>query len=354
MPKNLFDVLSAKPQRETVGASTAARFDYQKSYALLELINRHTSNLDYSVAFEFHDDILFFDSETNPNLVEFTQVKTSSSNSPKKTHTLTTRRKKSNSILGKLMANAKSFPLSHDFSLVLVSNNPFEFSNTDIKFQDLDATTKSKISDKLKDEFKGIKESQFDSFKFKVTNISIENMDTHLRGKVVDLFEKEFGPNFSQNILSWLRLLIGEVKRKNNYPPEKITSGTELLEQKCISRSLITYSLENLRTDHNPAPEISQIHSVLLSQGWSDAKLFGFAKKFPIAVSDYQDPTNIECQKICEEISDELDLLPESASLTELISSVLSSLQSNENHISPYHDDMYLSSIIAVVYYAKL
>lgn len=355
MPKNLFDVLSKKPHRETVGASTAARFDYQKSYALLELINRHTANVDYSVAFEFHDDILFFDSEINPNVVEFTQVKTSSSNSPKKTHTLTSRRGDANSILGKLILNTDEIPIDHEFALVVVSNNPFEFSNVDINFGDLDDTTKLKISTKLKEEFAQLDTTIIDSIRFKVTNITIENMDTHLRGSVVDLFEKEFGSDYSQNVLSWLRLIAGEIKRKNNYPPEKVTTAEELIEQKCIGRSLISASLENLRVDHNPAPDLAQIHVMLMAQGWSDKKLLGFAKAFPVAVSDYQNPMNIECQELCEKIGDELDILTTSLeSMTELINSTLNTLKHDLDNMAPYQNEMYLSSLIAVVYYAKL
>jgi len=355
MPKNLYDVLSKKPHRETVGASTAARFDYQKSYALLELINRHTTDVDYSVAFEFHDDILFFDSETDPNVVEFTQVKTSSSNSPKKTHTLTSRRGAAHSVLGKLIKNRDGIPMEHEISLVVVSNNPFDFSNTDINFQNLDDATKLKISSKLKEEFDGLEDHVLNSFNFKVTNITIENMDTHLRGRVVDLFEKEFGSKYSQNVLSWLRLIAGEIKRKNNYPPEKVTTAEELIEQKCIGRSLITGSLESLKTDHNPAPDLAQINMMLLSQGWSDNKLLRFSKAFPIAVSDYQDPTNTECQELCEKIGDEIDILFNSdEQLTTIILSVRQILEQELENLEPYQNEMYLSSLITVVFYAKL
>ena len=355
MPKSLYDVLSKKPHRETVGASTAARFDYQKSYALLELINRHTADVDYSVAFEFHDDILFFDSETNPNIVEFTQVKTSSSNLPKKTHTLTSRRGNSNSMLGKLIMNMDGIPMNHEVSLVVVSNNPFEFANTDVSFQDLNDDTKLKISSKLKEEFKGLQDHVLNSLNFKVTNITIENMDTHLRGRVVDLFEKEFGPEYSQNVLSWLRLIAGEIKRKNNYPPEKISTAEELIVQKCIGRSLITGSLDNLKADHNPAPDLAQINMMLMSQGWSDNNLLRFTKAFPIAVSDYQDPTNIECQELCEKIGNEIDSLPNpNEQLAKLITLVRSVLEQELENLEPYQNQMYLSSLITVVFYAKL
>ena len=249
--------------------------------------------------------------------------------------------------------NTIDVPINHEIILVVVSNNPFEFSNNDIEFGDLDPATKLKISSKLKAEFDDLEDEILDTFKFKVTNISIDNMDTHLRGSVVDLFEKEFGSNFSQNVLSWLRLIAGEIKRKNNYPPEKITSAAELIQEKCIGRSLISKSLNSLKDDHNPAPDLAQINMMLMSQGWSDEKLLRFAKKFPIAVSDYQDPTNIECQELCERINRELEVLLSSGeSLSKLINAVLRSFVSDLGE--PYKNEMYLSALITVVYHAKL
>lgn len=360
MPKNLYDVLAKKPHRETAGANTVARFDYQKSYALVELINRHTDNVDYSVSFEFHDDILFFDAEDNPSIVEFTQVKTSSSNAPKKTHTLTYRPKKANStkgnsVLGKLITNRDGIPVSYEVVLVVVSNNPFEFSNKDIGFKDLDDTTKSTISSKLKDEFNGLGDDVLESLRFIVTNITIENMDTYLRGKVVDLFEQEFGANHSQNVLSWLRLIAGEIKRKNKYSPEKIISAEDVIKYKCIGRSMIQRSLNDLREDHNPPPDLTQIHSMLFSEGWTDNQLLRFSKAFPISVADFQNPSNLECQELCQKISSEIDSLPNiDVALSVVIDSVREAVINGSSDMPSYQTDMYLNSIITVVYYAKL
>ena len=355
VPKNLYDVLAKKPHRETVGSDTATRFDYQKSYALVELINRHTANVDYSVSFEFHDDILFFDAENNPQMVEFTQVKTSSSNLPKKTHTLTSRRKDANSVLGKLITNKDGIPFGYEAVLVIVSNNPFEFTNSDISFENLDKTTKSNISTKLKAEFVGLSDQVLESLRFKVTNITLEDMDTYLKGKVVDLFEAEFGVNYTQNVPSWLRLMAGEIRRKNNYPPDKIGSGEDLIKHKCIGRSVVQSSLDHLKQDHNPPPVLDQIHSMLSNEGWDSIQLMRFSKAFPISVADYQDPTNLECRELCREIDSIIDSQNGvDDSLSEVIKIVSDALFKKTPQRPLHQSDMYLNCIITVVFYAKL
>jgi hypothetical protein len=92
MQRGLLDELIDKPQRETAGADTSARFDYQRNWAFCEMLRRHLANADYLVAFEFHDDTVFLSPGAAPTSAEFFQVKTSKSTIARKLADLTSRR----------------------------------------------------------------------------------------------------------------------------------------------------------------------------------------------------------------------------------------------------------------------
>jgi hypothetical protein len=63
---DLLDDLLAKPQRETAGADTSSRFDYQKGWAFCQMLRRHMDGADYLAAFEFHDEVVFLEPNHSP------------------------------------------------------------------------------------------------------------------------------------------------------------------------------------------------------------------------------------------------------------------------------------------------
>jgi hypothetical protein len=58
-------LLDIKP-RETSGARTANRFDYQDDWAFCQILELHEADDDYVVVFDYHDDVLVLDSATDP------------------------------------------------------------------------------------------------------------------------------------------------------------------------------------------------------------------------------------------------------------------------------------------------
>jgi hypothetical protein len=129
MQKNLLEELLEKPQRETAGADTSSRFDYQRNWAFCEMLRRHLAQADYLVAFEFHDDTVFLSPSVTPTDAEFFQVKTSKSAKARKLADLTARPKNSYSILGKMFLNFCGICSAHSVRVVLVSNVAFEFAD---------------------------------------------------------------------------------------------------------------------------------------------------------------------------------------------------------------------------------
>ncbi|MEH2489794.1 dsDNA nuclease domain-containing protein [Bradyrhizobium sp. AZCC 2230] len=160
MRKSLLEALVEKPQRETSGSDTSARFDYQKGWAFCQMLRRHMEQADYLVAFEFHDDVVFLTPSAAPTRAEFFQVKTSSSASPRKLAGLLSRPKNSNSILGKMFLNFDGLLSEHELQVILVSNIAFEFAGNDISATELPTSLRTKIIEKLKDEISGFAEDQ--------------------------------------------------------------------------------------------------------------------------------------------------------------------------------------------------
>ncbi len=65
-----------KNPRENAGPKTSNRYDFQKDWAICKLIELHQTGKDYLLCFEFHDDIIVFDSADDPKKVNCYQVKT--------------------------------------------------------------------------------------------------------------------------------------------------------------------------------------------------------------------------------------------------------------------------------------
>lgn len=129
MPPSLISDLTSKPQREIAGSDSAARFDYQKDWAFCRMMRKHMGGESYLVAFEYHDDVLFLTPSDAPTSAEFFQVKTSSSSSPRRLSSLTTRPRGKESIIAKMFTNFDGICASHDVRIILVSNNAFEFAD---------------------------------------------------------------------------------------------------------------------------------------------------------------------------------------------------------------------------------
>jgi len=349
---DLLSALVSKPQREVSGSDTSSRFNFQKNWALCEMINRHFDEKDYMVAFEYHDDVLFFDSEDTPTTVEFIQVKTSKSSAPRKLSSITYRRKNANSVLGKLIVNSVGLDFSCPIKLVLISNNIYEFSEENICANDLEDKHRSKLLTKLKSEFPKSDESILESIHFHVISLPVSDIETFLRGKAVDLFEKRFGHEFTQNIISWLRLIQGEIIRRNNYPSNQIATVEDLKKQKCLGRSFIEDSLSAVENRHRPAPNVTRLIDRLISEGWTVFRTTKIEKSIPLAAADYKDPMNTECRILCEAIHKCLnDVDDHDMTLGILLEHVSYTLASIGDVPNPYDNENYLNALTLLIFH---
>lgn len=132
----------AVPQRETAGANTFSKYEYQYHWALCRILDQHTKSQDYAVFIELHEDVVFSTStELSKAEFEFNQIKNLTSK-PLKAKNLITRKKEKgklkNSILGKMVIGVKDKPFFDQLkSLNLVATCGFDVNlkNEDLKLQ---------------------------------------------------------------------------------------------------------------------------------------------------------------------------------------------------------------------------
>ena len=101
----------AVAQRETAGASTYGKYEYQYHWALGRILGEHSTSTDYVVFVELHEDVIYCSSINEPKAqFEFNQVKNKSS-SKYTSKSITKRTKKEpNSVLGKMLLGIKNKP----------------------------------------------------------------------------------------------------------------------------------------------------------------------------------------------------------------------------------------------------
>lgn len=351
----LLGTLTKAKRRESAGSDTSARFDFQKNWALCEMLHRHDAGVEYLVAFEFHDDVVFFAPENDPNSVDFVQVKTSKSPKARTISSLTATTGGGASILAKLATNTALVEPPIAVRLVLVSNTPFEFSDTEIAGNAIAEPHRSKLIKGLTKEFPGAEEAMLQKLHFLIANLPIDQMETFVKGKAVDLFEKRFGITFTQNAMSWLRLIQGEIRRRNNYPDDKIASVKDLLANKCIGRSLIEQTLNDVEKAHRWAPDLSAVRNELQKGGWTLPSLIKFDKAVAKAAADNSDPSNTECKRLADAIRlslDETDM--ESIALPVFLDALYQNLLTAKAIPAPYQDKYFICALGALLYYEKL
>ncbi|WP_417464661.1 dsDNA nuclease domain-containing protein [Kordiimonas sp.] len=358
MGSDLLAGLVSKPQREVAGADSSSRFSYQRNWAFVEMLRKHIGGEDFLVAFEYHDDVVFFDSCNSPSAAEFCQVKTSqSTTSPKRLSTLTSRSKvkgseteKKNSVIGKMILNLDGICQDFSIRLLLISNTYFDFATETICAENLDEKYKTKLIEKISEEFpERDAEDLLKLIDFVVTEIPLSSMDTYIRGATVDLFTSKFGDGFQYNVNSWIRLIQGEITRKNDFASADIKSVSELIEKKCLSSDFIDQSLEKISQLHSNAPDLQIIKIELKSEGWSAVNLLKLDKAIAIAAKDYVDPSNTECRVLCETISSILDGQDADLSIGGIIEQTFGSLQERASIPSVYDDKYTISALTILV-----
>lgn len=188
----------------------------------------------------------------------------------------------------------------HDVRVVLVSNNAFEFADKNICAKDLDDKFRNKLLGKLKDEIPGFAEERFERLHFHITGVSLEAMQSFLEGEAMELFSTKFGEDHGLNIRTWVRLIKGEIARRNNYPSEQIKTAEDLIGKKCIDRSFVEGTLGVMHSKAKKTLDVTVVSTLLSAAGWHTADVMRLQKKIPEASTDYYNPLNAEVRSIAD------------------------------------------------------
>lgn len=354
MQKDLLSELIEKPQREDAGADVASRFNYQKNWAFCQMIRRHMSDADYLVAFEFHDDVVFLEPSGHPTKADFCQVKTSKATKPKKlTDLISPKRQNTNSILGKMCMNFDGICSEHDTQVLLISNVAFEFSDKDICAKDLDEKYRKKIYEKLVIEIPSLTIDDLSKIHFLISGVSIDSMNSFLQGEVAELFKFELGEDHGVNFYSWIRLVQGEINRKNNEPSGDINSVNTLVENKCISRQFVSETIAYASRNRSVPPDMALFNAYLKDKGWTIMDLSRISQQISNATSDYFDASNIEVAAIVKRITNHLNSL-ENKCLSKFLHLVGENNKQVSGEISLYSDKYYIWALAILVYHEKI
>ncbi|HEX4693359.1 dsDNA nuclease domain-containing protein [Sphingomonas sp.] len=352
---DLFTDLTKKPQRETAGSDASSRFDYQKDWAFCEMMLRHRAQEDYLVAFEFHDDVLFLSPADQPTSAEFYQVKTSSGASPRTLSSLTSQPKGKASILGKMFSNFDGVCASHDIRVVIVSNNAFEFAGTAISADALDQKFRDRLLEKMQSEIPGFDASRLAKLHFRITGVSLDAMQSFLEGEAMELFCQKYGDDHGLNIRTWIRLIKGEIARRNNYPSDKISTPADLVDKKCIDFPFVEKTLDVMHARTKRPIDVTAVISEMSSKGWSSIDVMRFQKRIPEASIDFYNPVNQEVVSIVSLMRCEVnDLTGSPVELTDFMTDVVEKIMKDGSVGSIYKQTDYLRALGALVYYDEV
>lgn len=243
LTNSLAHKLATTKPRETAGSRSANRFDYQKNWAICELLNLHLTQNDYLLILDYHEDVVVLDLECTPTKGIFYQIKSKKTGNWTVNTLCKATKKKPDSYFKKLFS---SYILFGDqvSKLIFITNqelntklkskdsslglNSIEFFNfNDIDKEKIHESVEGDKSDKCS--FYGL-----NLISIQKTDLPIDSSDTFTKGKLVDFFEK-IAPEKKVSINIAYKTLFDEVKRKNNI--ENIYSDfNELKNAKGIGR----------------------------------------------------------------------------------------------------------------------
>lgn len=248
------------PQRETAGANTFAKYEYQYHWALSRALEEHKTNIDYVVLVEHHEDVVLVTpaSLADPTSAKFFfhQVK-NVSGKPWKAKDLTKRKKIStklgNSVLGKIVQGTHGKPFTPQLEAILiVATCGFSLSQkkSDQQYQELHHEhLSSEVQLELK---KAVEEElghEVDITRLRLLKPSLgANYVADVVSTIVDLVDMKM-PGARTNARYIYRGLIDELHRRGVIPHD-YHSWEKLLKEKALTGS----EIEKTLAIHSSAP----------------------------------------------------------------------------------------------------
>jgi hypothetical protein len=277
----LADRLMRIRPRERAGPRTTNRVEYQKHWAICEMLVRHDTDEDYCFVFEFHDDVLILDCADNPATAEFVQVKTKTGRTVKWTVAQLTKPDKdsdndaSTSILAKLFHNRQQFD-AYTVSLAVISNAPFNFDLREeeggndlvLPFGRLPAEKQAAILEHLREVYgPQVEAAQLTALRFERSTLSLDDSPAHTIGRLHAFVERRYpGKRIPVNAL--YQTLLTEVGSRSmaEHLPQ---SFNELIRSRSVSRDDFEQHLGSAAIHDDPEQEFQAILASLTDAGWA-------------------------------------------------------------------------------------
>jgi hypothetical protein len=362
---SLKDTFTDIPPREKSGSTTSDRYDYQKNWSLMTLLEHHLSGCDYLFVFDFHEDMLVFDSEEQPKKIAFYQVKTNDTGKNWSLSNLITGKKKkkgekpSLSFVGKLYQNKINYP-STTSSLNFVSNAKYDVALSSDKVKSTDMPTIccnaladnliSQISSKLIEEHGLKSDPEFKDITFlHVSGLSLDDHTTHIKGKLGDFMEK-LVPGKKYIASAVYKSLYGEINRRTNYN-KHIANFNDMVKHKAIGKKQFQGLIEQIGLSENYDDIWTKIENRL------NAELapVGFVKSMKTNFDRYEidrmNKTNTTLGNVCAEIKGIIkSLITEESQLLGVVNYVMTEFNKSKVNYSPYTED-YIKAVILATYY---
>jgi hypothetical protein len=363
----LKDSLVSIAAREKSGADTSRRYDYQKNWALCQILEKHKTGDDYLFIFEHHDDVLMLDSEIEPREVCFYQIKSKDSGHWSMSKLLERKRGKDGtqlfSYVGKMYDNKIKFQ-GQTKSLNFVSNARFNFnlkpvfaskpslSKTTICAKEIEDDELSKIKDQLVAEHALKELPEFEDITFFIaTDLSLGDHEKHTKGKLSDFLETTFSErNFKVGPIH--RTVFDEIRRKNNYS-EDINSFDELVKHKSIGRSRFEEILQTIgvQTDFDEA--WATFEARLNVEGFPFGQLLKIKNEWRRCEVDRMDSGNLVIQRIVTTARTAVQQAKETKTLSSLVTEASLYCEQNLQKFSTLHSSEYIMAMVLMEYYEQ-
>lgn len=352
--------------RETAGATSSSRFDYQKDWSICELLDYHNTKSDYLFVFDYQEDLMIMDSEHEPQQVSFYQIKGKAN---KSYWTLKELLKSSsgnkNEILLSIIAKLYHCKLTTNDqtgSLNFVSNIGFKIGSNqystlnkkEICIIELNEKDREFIKKSLQEQLPHEKISGYEEITFlKVVELNLNDSHTYTQGKIASFLEHNY-PKKKQNVPMLYRQLFNEVKRKSNYNKD-ILSFDDLINNKAIGKSYFQNILDICGAAKDFDSTWKNIEILLSNEGTKFSQIKKLRNDWKKAEIERLEPNNAILSSIINRTKSIIKQLAVSAilenkTLLECVSIILVEYEKNPTKQEIYNKEFINALIISELY----
>jgi hypothetical protein len=344
--------------RERSGAVSSDRSHYQKDWALCKILKLHLGSEDYLVAFDIHDDVVVFKPESDPDAVCFYQIKTKDEGSWSLNSLIARKKGKKGtslpSILGNLYHNRTLFS-SFTESLTLVSNAGFKIAISSDKkkspsvltdpltpFEKLPEKNRKRILAAIRAEHSLSGDPALDALLwFEQADLPLQGHDVFTKGKLSEFFS-EVNPGGRYNVPVVYRVLIDEIRRRNDYSQKNLVFEDMQLH-KSIGRTSFEGMLKVVAIDDSCDLAWSYLSGILQAEGMAFKSLETLRRAWQKVEAERTD-LSAPFRTLLESLPPSLDLTH--AALTPTIETALASLKGKMADALVFDDDFLRATLL--------